>query len=154
MHLRRYVLALLVVLCSQSPLGAQDTDADGQFYLDLAGSAVFPYDPAGPSGPGDEGITFDGGRPGGGAMSRTRRGCGRRQRRHPTVGYGHPPEAHRFTPGQSGNPRGRPKGATARTPREAETLSRVLREDQQRCTQVVRGLRNGPGARHAERSKR
>ena len=59
MHLRRYVLALLVVLCSQSPLGAQDTDADGQFYLDLAGSAVFPYDPAGPSGPGDEGIPFD-----------------------------------------------------------------------------------------------
>ena len=52
MHLRRYVLALLVVLFSQSPLGAQDTDADGQFYLDLAGSAVFPYDPAGPSGPG------------------------------------------------------------------------------------------------------
>ena len=61
MHLRRYVLALLVVLCSQSPLGAQDTDEDGQFYLDLAGSAVFPYDPAGPSGAGDEGITFEAG---------------------------------------------------------------------------------------------
>ena len=41
-------------------------------------------------------------------MSRARRGLGRGQRRHPTVGYGHPPEAHRFTPGQSGNPRGRP----------------------------------------------
>ena len=34
MHLRRYVLALLVVLCSQSPLGAQDTDTDGQFGID------------------------------------------------------------------------------------------------------------------------
>lgn len=27
------------------------------------------------------------------------------------VGYGKPPRLHRFKPGQSGNPRGRPKGA-------------------------------------------
>ena len=26
-----------------------------------------------------------------------------------TIGYGRPPAAHRFKPGQSGNPRGRPK---------------------------------------------
>ncbi len=26
------------------------------------------------------------------------------------IGYGRPPRAHRFKPGQSGNPRGRPKG--------------------------------------------
>lgn len=26
------------------------------------------------------------------------------------VGYGKPPKAHRFKPGQSGNPKGRPKG--------------------------------------------
>jgi hypothetical protein len=26
------------------------------------------------------------------------------------VGYGRPPKGHRFRPGQSGNPRGRPKG--------------------------------------------
>ncbi len=58
-------------------------------------------------------------------MSRTRRGFGRRQRRHPTVGYGHPPEAHRFTPGQSGNPLGRPKGATAHTP--AQELTRLTK---------------------------
>lgn len=28
----------------------------------------------------------------------------------PRVGYGHPPEHTRFKPGQSGNPKGRPKG--------------------------------------------
>jgi hypothetical protein len=27
------------------------------------------------------------------------------------AGYGNPPKDHRFTPGKSGNPRGRPKGA-------------------------------------------
>lgn len=30
------------------------------------------------------------------------------------VGYGKPPTEHRFKPGQSGNPRGRPKGAKGR----------------------------------------
>lgn len=30
------------------------------------------------------------------------------------AGYGKPPAEHRFKPGQSGNPRGRPKGATGR----------------------------------------
>jgi hypothetical protein len=29
----------------------------------------------------------------------------------PTVGYGKPPEQHRFKAGSSGNPKGRPKGA-------------------------------------------
>jgi Family of unknown function (DUF5681) len=33
------------------------------------------------------------------------------QRASQEVGYGRPPRAHRFKPGQSGNPRGRPKGA-------------------------------------------
>ena len=44
--LHRYCLTLLVVVLPWcSPLSAQGTDEDGQFYLDLAGSAVFPYDP-------------------------------------------------------------------------------------------------------------
>jgi len=34
-----------------------------------------------------------------------------REEEHEAVGYGRPPKAHRFRPGQSGNPRGRPKGS-------------------------------------------
>lgn len=38
------------------------------------------------------------------------------------VGYGHPPIEHQFRPGQSGNPKGRPKGSTS----EASLLEAVL----------------------------
>ena len=82
------------------------------------------------------------GQPGGGAMSRARRGLGRRQRRHPTVGYGHPPEAHRFTPGQSGNPRGRPKGATSRRPAQPpDRLTQIVRDEASRLIPVREGDR-------------
>jgi hypothetical protein len=39
-----------------------------------------------------------------------------------TVGYGRPPEGSRFKPGQSGNPRGRPKAQTS----TAEMLAAAL----------------------------
>ena len=75
-------------------------------------------------------------------MSRARRGLSRRQRPHPTVGYGHPPEAHRFPPGQSGNPRGRPKGAAARTPaRQLKRLAQIVLEEAARLIPVRDGER-------------
>ena len=52
MNLRRYFLPLLIGLLLSGPLSAQETDEDGQFYLDFAGSAVFPYDPKTPAGLG------------------------------------------------------------------------------------------------------
>jgi hypothetical protein len=50
------------------------------------------------------------------------------------VGYGRPPEPSRFKPGQSGNPRGRPKGAVG----VKSILEKVLLEEHQI---VVRGKR-------------
>lgn len=48
----------------------------------------------------------------------------KQDRREGEVGYGKPPAEHRFKPGQSGNPRGRPKGAKGRR----ATAKRVLME--------------------------
>ena len=51
--LRHFSFTLLVglpLLCG--PLSAQGTDGDGEFYLDFAGSAVFPYNPKGQLGHG------------------------------------------------------------------------------------------------------
>ena len=69
-------------------------------------------------------------------MSRARRP------RHPTVGYGHPPEAHRFTPGQSGNPSGRPKGTTSRTPAQPpDRLTKIVLDEASRLIPVRDGDR-------------
>ena len=43
------------------------------------------------------------------------------------VGYCRPPREYQWRPGQSGNPRGRPKGAVGRKKRSAE-LDRMLSE--------------------------
>ena len=64
MNLLRYFLTLFtlfVVLSSYSPLGAQDADKDGEFFVGFTGSAVFPYDPKSQSGTGGEGINFKAG---------------------------------------------------------------------------------------------
>ena len=61
MNIRRYFLTLFVVLFWYSPLSAQQTDEDGQFYLGFAGSAVFPYDPKDQPDARAEGIDFEAG---------------------------------------------------------------------------------------------
>jgi hypothetical protein len=43
-----------------------------------------------------------------------------------SVGYGNPPRAHRFRPGQSGNPRGRPKNTKNETTILRELLNRKI----------------------------
>ncbi len=47
------------------------------------------------------------------------------------VGYGKPPKAHQFKPGQSGNPKGRPKGAKSQKTIFLEVANRkvTLRQD-------------------------
>jgi hypothetical protein len=42
------------------------------------------------------------------------------------IGYGHPPVEHRFQPGQSGNPSGRPKGARRFTADLLDELGEIV----------------------------
>ncbi len=53
--------------------------------------------------------------------------------RHYEVGYGRPPQAAQFKPGQSGNPKGRPKGA--------KNLVTLFREELERPVPVTQNGR-------------
>ena len=59
------------------------------------------------------------------------------------VGYGKPPATTRFKPGQSGNPRGRPKGAKNRLPKlNEERLKSIILQEAYRDITVRDGARN------------
>jgi hypothetical protein len=59
------------------------------------------------------------------------------------VGYAKPPEATRFKPGQSGNPRGRPKGAKNKRPAlHEQRMKEIILDEAYRGIQVRDGNRN------------
>lgn len=59
------------------------------------------------------------------------------------MGYGKPPVSTRFQPGQSGNPRGRPKGARNKIPAlNEERLKTIVIQEAYRTIKVRDGARN------------
>lgn len=75
-----------------------------------------------PRTPADPASVPDGGAPGAGTSNhRTTASAASRDADY-AVGYGRPPRQHQFKAGQSGNPRGRPKGVRS----EADILAKLL----------------------------
>ena len=55
------------------------------------------------------------------------------------VGYAKPPVAHRFKPGQSGNPMGRPRGSSTKRSNSNERLAAVIERELARTITVRNG---------------
>lgn len=71
------------------------------------------------------------------------------------VGYGKPPKEHRFRKGQSGNPRGRPRGSRNRRPEvQEERLRKIILDEAYRGIDIREGDRTltVPMARAVTRS--
>ena len=71
--------------------------------------------------------------------------AGSTQARQYEVGYGKPPQATRFQPGKSGNPKGRPKGSRNRTKLPAlneERLKSIILEEAYRTVSINDGNRS------------
>jgi Family of unknown function (DUF5681) len=62
------------------------------------------------------------------------------------IGKGKPPIASRFKPGQSGNPKGRPRGAKSRPKpmKEFETMSDIIRKEAERLLTITENGRSMP----------
>src|SRR6476620_6162861 len=55
------------------------------------------------------------------------------------VGYGKPPVKSRFNKGQSGNPRGKPKGAVTRLPTHLQRLQETFMAKTEEKVAITRG---------------